>query len=127
MRPLHWFLSIVLSVVSSYSIAECTDSKVVDLAQKGRSLSAIAKLCDMRIAEVREILESESGAEDDEDDEEVAQGMPSGSPVMPCGCWGYAATNATFPEPRCSSQVARARMCSSPCPMGGYAWRAVCR
>lgn len=116
-------LSMLLAPVAQ---AQCSEEKVRRLKLKGHAVAAIAKQCDMTGEAVRDALR---GNRDDEEDvdEEDPDGIPSGKTVVSCGCWGYAAQNQTFPEPRCASQLARARMCGNLCPLGGYQWRAVCQ
>lgn len=120
-------LAIVLCILGTDARAECSASKIRDLAKKGRIVASIAERCEMTSSEVRKILKSADDEDEQEEPVDPPDGLPHGATVVPCGCWGYAAVNATFPEPRCESNVSRARMCTGMCPMGGYSWRAVCQ
>lgn len=102
--------------------ADCSDQKVMRLAQNGETVNAIAQKCDMTRSKVRDIIESI----DDEPDQKPDLGLPVGSPVGQCGCWGFADPNGQVPHPRCKSGYAHPEMCQTMCPMGGFAWRGVC-
>jgi len=98
--------------------ADCTESRVKKLSKQGKTIAAIAKTCEMSKKEVQSMLEEE----EDEDEGK----LPKGAPVGQCGCWGPIDPSHRQPEPSCKSGVARPKMCSAMCSMGGYMWRGVC-
>lgn len=110
----------------------CSDRKVKRLSKSGKTVSYIAKTCEMSADDVRDILEEE----EEEDPEPTRQqsngqsrskgGIPSGTPLAPCACWGYVSPGHRQANPSCSSGVAVAQLCTQLCPAGGYAWRGVC-
>jgi hypothetical protein len=138
-RPLQLGKPVVLALlvvgfacVPLEASAACSNSKVKRLSQQGKTVSSIAKSCDMDAEEVREILDQ------DEEDNEPApnpgripeprqdRGLSSGTPLAPCACWGYVAPGHRQPNQACRSGFAVPRMCPQVCPVGGYAWQGVC-
>jgi len=63
----------------------------------------------------------EEGGDGDE------EGLPSGSQLSRCGCWGYVAPGAGRRNSQCASGYEVAESCGGVCPMGGLAWARVCR
>ena len=106
--------------------AGCSSSRVKEMSKKGKTVASIAKSCKMEKDEVQSILD-----EDDEEDETDGGGkgdndgkLPSGAPVGQCGCWGPGYQTA---HAQCKSGYARPSACPAMCPLGGYAWRGVCK
>jgi hypothetical protein len=108
--------------------AECSDSRIKRLADQGRTVASIARTCEMSRSEVQSILDEQSDDDEDEygEDDSDESGLPSGTPVGQCGCWGYVDARAVQPHPQCRSGKAKPEMCNAMCPAGGYAWRGVC-
>jgi len=83
----------------------------------------------MSKGDIRAIAEEDN--ENDEldtgDHSQGRQGLPSGTPLSQCGCWGYVNPGATQQQPNCQSGYAQAIMCNMGCPAGGYAWQGVCK
>ncbi len=67
---------------------------------------------------------SEDSNHDDDDQED---GLPSGTVVRPCGCWGIAYPGQVVSNPSCASKKEMALPCQAVCPTGGYMWRTQCR
>ncbi len=126
------------------SLAQCSDDEVRRHREKGSTISGIAELCDMDDDEVRDILKKSrrggrgasragttvSGGDADDNTGNAGlprQGLPSGQPVMQCGCWGNVYFGAQFQNQNCQSGYAVAAACQAYCPTGGYMWYAVCR
>lgn len=128
-RPLLFALiAMGLAYLPLGAAAACSDSKVKRLSQQGKTVSAIAKSCDMATEDVRGILD-----EDEEEDEPAPtprrrpdKGLAPGTPLAQCACWGYASPGQRQPSPACASGFAVPRMCPQVCPLGGYAWQGVC-
>ena len=53
-------------------------------------------------------------------------GLPAGSIVRQCGCWGFVNFGARDMEPTCASGWAQAVGCPTFCPAGGYQWMVQC-
>lgn len=114
------------------AVAACSDKRIERLSQQGNTVSAIAKLCEMSTSEVREVL-AQLEEEDEEEPQEspepkktTTKGLPPGTPLAPCGCWGFASPGDRQPQPQCQSGFAYPQMCPQPCPAGGFAWRGIC-
>lgn len=118
-------LIVVASLFSASALAECSDSRVKRMGAQGKTISSIAKICDMSTGDVRSILDEEAG-EEEGSDEPADSGLPRGAPVGQCGCWGYVDPQFLQPHPQCNSGYARPSSCNSMCPAGGYAWRGIC-
>lgn len=98
--------------------AACSANRVKEMSKSGRTVTSIAKTCKMEKDDVQAIL-------DDEDDGDTDDGkLPSGAPVGQCGCWGPGYQTA---HPQCKSGYAKPSPCPAMCPLGGYAWRGVCK
>ena len=143
-RRLRWLrkplMLITLVIPMAYlpieATAACSDSKVKRLSRQGKTVAAIARTCDVDAEEVRDILK------EDDDEAELAPsrrrsselpteprqstGLPPGTPLAPCDCWGSVAPGHRQPNQACRSGYAVPRMCPQMCPAGGYAWRGVC-
>jgi hypothetical protein len=108
----------------------CSDVKVKRLAREGKTIASIARSCKMDRDEVRDILEAENDSEDGQAEEpppaDSAPKLRRGTPLAPCGCWGFVPAGHRQPAPSCSSGFAVPRMCPQVCPAGGYAWQGVC-
>lgn len=113
---------------STSAFAECSDSMVKRKLEQGKTITSIAKLCRMSKDDIRAIAEDDN--EDDEPDIEGSsvgnQGLPSGTPLSQCNCWGYVNPGTVQQQPKCQSGYAQAVMCNMGCPAGGYAWQGVC-
>lgn len=107
----------------------CSERKVKRLAKSGKTVAYIAKSCEMSTEDVRDILEeeeSEPSTEQSRGQKPSRGGIPSGTPLAPCACWGFVSPGHRQATPACSSGVAVATLCPQLCPAGGYAWRGVC-
>jgi hypothetical protein len=125
-RPLLLtILTVALSSISASANAECSDSKVKRLSRQGKTVSSIARTCDMDVADVRAILE-EDNTVDDPPPPPPQSGLPSGAALAPCGCWGPISPGYREANPRCRSGYSAPRMCPQMCPGGGYAWQGAC-
>lgn len=114
-------IGIFLFSFSTLTFAECSDKRVKQLSEKGRTVTSIAKSCKMSKQDVNSILEEGS-----DEDEDSSSGLSSGSPVGQCGCWGTVDPSYLQLQENCQSGYAKPSMCNSLCPAGGYAWRGVC-
>lgn len=63
----------------------------------------------------------------DDDDDDEGGGLPSGTVVRPCGCWGNAYPGQVVSNPSCASKKEVALPCQAVCPTGGYMWGTQCR
>lgn len=107
----------------------CSDRKVKRLAKTGKTVAFISKSCEMSPEDVRDILEEEEvppSTQKSSGQSPSSGGIPSGTPLAACACWGYVSPGHRQANSACSSGVAVAQMCPQPCPAGGYAWRGVC-
>jgi hypothetical protein len=100
--------------------AACNDKRVQRLAKAGKTVASIARDCDMSKDDVRSVLDK------DEEGEEQEAGLRVGTPLGPCGCWGYVDPAMRMQQEQCQSGYAKPRMCAMPCPGGGYMWQGVC-
>ncbi len=115
------FLAVPMAFHSIEASAACSKSKVKRLSREGKTVTTIARTCEMDVGEVREILDPgpEPGPDPD-------SGLSPGTPLADCGCWGPVAPGYRERNPICSSGYAKPRMCSQMCPSGGFAWQGVC-
>jgi len=114
---------------SAYSqAAECSDSKVRRLSNKGETAKSIADACDMDIEDVKALLKRRSRPKPEEASDEIDddKGLPRGTPLSVCACWGPVSVNHRESAPNCRSGFAVPRACPAMCPSGGYAWQGVC-
>lgn len=119
-KPIAVFaFALPLAYLPMEASAACTDSKVKSLSSKGMTITTIARTCDMDVDDVRSILEGD-------DDPPQGSGLAPGTPLAPCGCWGFVAPGYRQPNPTCSSGYAIPSMCAQICPAGGFAWQGVC-
>lgn len=107
-----------LLAVSHPALAECNNGKIKAMLGQGKTIASIARTCEMSKEDILSIQE--------EEENDVSLGLPSGAPVGQCGCWGYVNPQLLQPHPQCQSGYARPNMCNAVCPMGGFAWRGVC-
>lgn len=118
------------ALFSSTGNAACSDKKILSMSEEGKSVKAIAKACNMPVAKVRAVVES------DDDKEDVASAtpppvvprkLPSGAGLASCDCQGTVPYGEKVPELRCQSGVSIATPCAGYCPPRGIApWRRVC-
>jgi hypothetical protein len=112
--------------------AECSDRHIIDLYKKDRSVSDIARLCGMSRDDVLEALGSANSDDTDDTSQDNRPpsrgrgGLPSGTQIIQCGCWGYVAPGARAANPACASGIEGAVACGILCPAGGVAWTRVC-
>lgn len=118
-------LGTFLFAFSIPTFADCSDRRVIQLSEKGRSVASIAKSCKMSKQDVLALLEDEDEGEIDIE-EGPNKGLVSGTPVGQCGCWGFVDSSHVTPHKSCQSGYAMPSMCKNICPAGGYAWRGVC-
>jgi hypothetical protein len=78
--------------------------------------------------DVRKILSRRPDEDTPDDEGKVTgrKGLPPGSPLAPCGCWGPVDPRMRQPAPQCASGYAQPQMCNVMCQMGGFAWQGVC-
>lgn len=129
-------LAIPMAYLPIEASAACSDSKVKRLSSQGKTVSAIARTCDMDVDEVRDVLkDDDDGAEqapsrrrssERSTEPRESSGLAPGTPLAPCDCWGPVAQGHRQPNQACRSGYAVPRMCPQMCPAGGYAWRGVC-
>jgi hypothetical protein len=100
--------------------AECSEKKVKRMSKEGNTIASIARTCNISKEDVQSILN------DDDNEKEGTSGLPPGTPLAQCGCWGFVDPRSRQPQPECQSGYARPSPCSALCPGGGYAWRGVC-
>lgn len=131
------FLAIVsIAILGGFSTpahAACSDKKILSMSDEGKSVKAIAKSCNMPVAKVRAVVES-----DDNNDDVAAASpspsaaplprkLPSGAGLASCDCKGSIPYGEKAPELRCQSGVSIAMPCAGYCPPRGIApWRQVC-
>lgn len=111
---------------------DCTDSQVRRYAKQGKTISWIAGHCDRDEQDVADIISASDGrggrgSDQRIDDGRRPSGIASGSPVAPCGCYGFAMPGQIGTQPMCQSGYAVAQMCGGFCPGGGAMWTPVCR
>jgi hypothetical protein len=122
----------ILALLMPFSQAHalCSESKVLRLAEEGETVADIAEECEMSRRDVRKVLDRRvdtSGSSGEPDTvRPPSQGLPPGTPLAPCGCWGPADPGMRQPAPNCASGYARPQMCNAMCQMGGFAWQGVC-
>lgn len=114
--------------------AECTASTIERMAARGKTVAAIARICEISQQDVKDIIDGANDASGGGDP--GAQGavsgpttpslLPRGTPVGQCGCWGPADPNVRVPQAQCASGSAQPRTCGVPCAAGGVAWQGVC-
>ena len=124
-------LLVLLTAGSGLASARCSSDRIQRLADKGMSTSEIAEKCHMSESSVKEALDSDDDDGDDSgaghnnnNNNSNSQGLPSGTQVGQCGCWGI--PPAQVSHPRCASGRAVPRMCGGACPLGGSPWVGVC-
>lgn len=120
-----------LLLLMAADAAACSDRKVRRLADRGETVQAIASECDMDEDNVRDIIDAEpapGGKKKKPNGGSVTPGagLPSGTPLGQCGCWGYVSPGAQQESPQCSSGYARPQMCPGWCSGGGSPWVGVC-
>lgn len=118
---------LALFCLSSSAFAACSDDRVKRMSKQGRTVASIARTCDMDKEDVQSILEDEDDSPGSRNGGQSSNtGLPAGTPVGQCGCWGPVNPGMRQPQSECRSGYARPSMCNAPCPMGGFAWRGVC-
>ncbi|GAB3359212.1 hypothetical protein GCM10027430_30770 [Lysobacter tyrosinilyticus] len=119
-------------LIAPAAYAECSASSIERMASRGKTVAAIARLCEMNKQDVQDVLESgeaDPGTDSrpDEGGGAMSRGaLRRGTPVGECGCWGPVDPSLRQPHPRCKSGYAQPRSCGIPCQMGGMAWQGVC-
>ena len=130
-----WILATGAMLNSPSARAECTASTIERMTDRGKTVAAIAKICEMAPQDVRDIVDAGTGSSGGDDPESSGSGdegqtrgrlLPRGTPVGQCGCWGPADPNARVPHAQCQSGSAEPRSCGAPCAAGGVAWQGVC-
>ncbi len=107
--------------------AECTDAKIRKLSKSGLTIAKIAKQCEMERDDVKAVLDEDTEAATDGGDGSVTNsGLPKGTPLGACGCWGPVDPGYRQGAPQCRSGYAVPQACPQVCPAGGYAWHGVC-
>ena len=115
-----------LSLFNTNVEAACSETRIKRLSNQGRTISAIAKTCDMETDEVSEILDEEEETQQGTAGSSEPSKLPSGAAVGQCGCWGPISPSVRQPHAQCKSGYARPNMCNAMCPAGGYMWQGVC-
>lgn len=125
------FCATLLFVVSPRASAACADDKIWALADDGKTPAQIAKRCKMDVDYIEDLLAEDPPDPPSKPKKKAAagagaqQGLPSGTPLAPCGCYGPD-SGALRPAPSCQSGYAQPRMCGFPCIAGGVAYQGVC-
>lgn len=121
------FAFLCFALAAPPAMAACSDAKVKRLAKQGKTVASIARTCDMDKEEVKDIID-ESGEDEPgaSNAQPSGQGLPSGTPLAACACYGRVAPQYREPNAACRSGFARPRACSQPCYGGGFAWQGVC-
>jgi hypothetical protein len=107
----------------SVDVPDCSLSTVIQLARKGDEEHEIYEQC---------MKSPDSGTEDEISGDAVDEfepeqyGLPPGSTIQACGCWGYVDFGARDVAPQCASGYAEAVACPAYCPAGGYQWGIRC-
>jgi hypothetical protein len=131
---LRWYL-LLLPLAFGFATsarADCSEKHIRALHDKGKTVAAIAEQCGMSRADVSAALKSDSD-DDDQGDDDIDDssahhaGLPPGSRIVGCGCWGYVPAGAGQPNRRCASGYEEARACPAMCPAGGAPWARVCQ
>jgi hypothetical protein len=122
------FFLIALCFAMSSARADCSDRHIKALDKAGRSAADIARLCGMSKDDVLAALEGDDVDTDDSANSPAGgrQGLPGGSQISPCGCWGYVNPGAAARNPTCASGVEHPVACGGFCPAGGLPWARVC-
>ena len=118
-----------LTLVAPPAMAACSEAKVKRLAKQGKTVAYIARTCDMKRDDVKDIIDaddSESDADSSGDTPPAGKGLPTGTPLAPCACYGGVSPQHREPNQACRSGYARPRACAQTCVGGGYAWQGVC-
>ena len=123
-----FFAFVVLGIAASSATAACSEAKVKRLAEQGKTVTSIARTCDMDKDEVKELIDSDDSDPDPDlrDTSRSGQGLPPGTPLAACGCYGGVSPQHREPNTACRSGFARPRACSQVCYGGGFAWQGVC-
>jgi hypothetical protein len=117
-RSLQLMLTlVVVGAFTSSASAECSETRVKRMAKQGKTVASIATSCSMSKEDVQAIVEDIGTGN---------EGLPPGTPVGQCGCWGFVNPGMRQAQPDCQSGYAEARACNVMCPGGGFAWRGVC-
>jgi hypothetical protein len=121
-------LGSLLSLQGSAAQAQCSEQQVLKLSAEGETVADIAEECEMSKREVRKILtrKIDTSGTSGGGGTDGRSGLPPGTPLAPCGCWGPADPNTRQPAPGCASGYAQPRACNMMCQMGGVAWQGVC-
>ena len=121
------FAIFVLALAAPPAMAACSEAKVKRLAKQGKTVASIARTCDMSKDEVKDIIDEDGDSEPNGSDAQPSgQGLPSGTPLAACACYGRASPEYREPNAACRSGFARPRACSQACYGGGFAWQGVC-
>ncbi|CAI8813729.1 putative LysM domain-containing protein [Pseudomonas chlororaphis] len=129
-RNIFYFL--LSAVVALYTLAafaaDCSESRIRSLAEKGQTIHAISEKCDVSTSYVKHVIKNDSDSDSDlpspRPDNHLA---PSGTAVSPCGCYGNAYQGAQIPDNRCQSGTAVVSFCNAMCSAGGYMWQTYCQ
>ena len=121
---------VLLATQHAVAKAKCNDARIVRLADSGKTIAAIARICEMEREDVKEALDKDGdlpNVEDGGGSEDKSSGLPKGTPIGQCGCWGMISLQHRQPAPQCQSGYAKPRLCPGQCPLGGSPWVGVCR
>lgn len=111
-------LILFISYLPVICTAKCAPDTIIDLAKQGNTHNAIAQSCNMSVNDVTTVLNNPQIT--------PQNGLPAGSAVGQCGCWGPVNPQMQQPVPQCQSGYAVPQNCNALCPAGGYMWRGVC-
>lgn len=110
--------------------ANCGKARITRLADAGKTVASIAESCDMEVNEVQDILDEapvrQAKKPPPPPDDEDPDGLPRGTVLGQCGCWGPVLPQHRQPTAECASGYARPKMCPGMCPAGGSPWVGVC-
>jgi hypothetical protein len=107
----------------SVDVPNCSLSRVIQLARKGDEEQEIYEQC---MEDSDPYAESELSSDPMDEYEPEQYGLPPGSIIQACGCWGYVDFGARDVAPQCASGYAEAVACPAYCPAGGYQWGIRC-
>ena len=114
-------------------VPNCELSKVIRLARSGDSESDIYEQCEeVAVTPPAPIPDDGKGSGNDDpygyDDggNTYNPGLPAGTYVRPCGCWGFVQFGTRDVVPECASGYGEAVGCPYYCVGGGYQWAIMC-
>jgi hypothetical protein len=125
MNQIRLVLAILLAIVfCSAKAEECDEAEIRSKLSTGDTVAEVAEACDVSPEVVRFVMKQRKPVP--APTPSPPNGLPPGTPVGQCGCWGPADPNFLQPHSQCQSGFASPQMCNMQCPAGGFMWRGVC-